>query len=250
MVAQTVDQVHTILAERFHISGDVHIDPATLVVHVHGGVRMKSHAHELGVQFGEVYGDFFCYSMTLKSLKGAPHRVGRDFNCESNLLTSLAHAPSHVTGSFSCAYNAGIHSLVHAPSHVGANFNCARCGLTSLEGSPDTIDGWFDCAHNQLTTLDHAPKQVTDLFDCGHNPLQSMQGAPNTMGSIEISYHAQLPLLRCLHAQLGITLMGGYTYPPREIQNLLERYVGSDKAGMLKCAVEMIRAGYKGNARW
>lgn len=250
MVTQTVDQVKAILSYRFHISGDVQIDPVTLVVDVHGGVRMKSHAHELGVQFGEVYGDFFCYNMTLKSLVGAPHRVGRDFNCESNVLTSLAHAPSHVTGSFSCAFNTNLRTLAHAPAHVGANFNCARCGLTSLEGAPETIDGWFDCARNQLTTLDHAPKQVTDLFDCGSNPLVSMQGAPTTMGSIELTYDEHLPLLRCLHAQLGINFIEGDTYPPREIQNLLERYMGSDRAGMLKCAVQMIRAGYKDNARW
>jgi hypothetical protein len=250
MVAQTVDQVQAILDERFSLSGDAQIDPDTLVVDVHGSVRMKSHAPEFGVQFGEVYGDFFCWNMTLKSLKGAPHRVGRDFNCESNLLTSLEHAPVHVTGSFSCAYNAGLRSLAHAPSHVGANFNCARCGLTSLLGAPDTIDGWFDCSHNQLTTLDHAPKQVTDLFDCSNNPLKSMKGAPNNMGSIELTYDEHLPLLRCLNAQLGINFIGGDTYPPREVQNLLERYMGSDKAGMLKCAGEMIRAGFKENARW
>lgn len=246
----TQSQVQEILAERFHISGDVHIDPHTLMVNVHGGVRMKHYAPDFGVQFGDVFGDFFCYSMTLKTLKGAPKRVGRDFNCESNLLTSLEHAPAHVTGSFSCASNKGLQSLAHAPHYVGANFNCARCSLTTLEGACEQIDGWFDCAHNKLTTLAHAPRQVTDLFDCSNNPLTSMQGAPDNMGSIEITYDAQLPLLRCLHAQLGINFIGGDEYPPRDVQNLLEKYMGSDKSGMIKCAVELVKAGYKANARW
>lgn len=246
----TPSQVQALLAERFDISGDVWIDPDTLMVHVHGGVRMKLYAPDFGVQFGEVYGDFFCYNMTLKTLKGAPQRVGRDFNCESNLLTSLEHGPRHVSGSFSCAHNKGILSLAHAPAHVGANFNCYRCGLTTLEGVCEQIDGWFDCAYNQLTSLAHAPRQVTDLFDCGNNPLVSMQGAPDIMGSIEITYDSQLPLLRCLHAQLGIQFNVGDEYPPRVVQDLLEKYMGSDKSGMIKCAVELIKAGYKANARW
>lgn len=246
----TPSQVQEILAERFQMSGAVRIDPHTLVVDVHGSVRMKSHAPEFGVQFGEVYGDFFCYNMTLKTLKGAPHRVGRDFNCESNLITSLTHAPAHISGSFSCASNKGLQSLAHAPAHVGANFNCARCSLTTLEGVGDTIDGWFDCSHNKLTSLDHAPREVTDLFDCSDNPLTSMQGAPDLMGTIEITYHKQLPLLRCLNAQLGINFVGGDEYPPAPVDNILNRYGGAGKAGAIKCAVELVKAGYKDNAKW
>jgi hypothetical protein len=249
MVTQTVNQVQAILAERFHLSGDVLIDPATLVVDVHGGVRMISYAPEFGVQFGEVYGDFFCYNMTLKSLQGAPHRVGRDFNCEGNLLTSLEHAPTHVTGAFSCAYNARISSLMHAPAHVGDSFNCAQCELTSLEGAPEIILGWFDCRQNHLTSLQHAPRQVIGSLDCSDNPLTSMEGAPTTMGSIELSYDAQLPLLRCLHAQLDIHFMNGDSHA-HKLENIMNRYLGSDRAGMLKCAVEMIKAGFKENARW
>jgi len=246
----TQSQVQEILAERFHISGAVRIDPDTLMVNVQGNVRMKQHAPEFGVQFGEVSGDFFCYNMTLKTLKGAPHRVGRDFNCESNLITSLEHAPAHISGSFSCASNKGLHSLAHAPHHVGANFNCARCELTTLDGACDLVDGWFDCAHNKLTSLEHGPRLVTDLFDCSYNPLTSMKGAPDTMGSIEITYDEQLPLLRCLHAQLSINFIGGDQYPPQDVENVLTRYMGSDKSAMIKCAVELIRAGYKANARW
>lgn len=250
MVTQTVQQVQAILDYRFQITGDAHIDPDTLMVHVHGSVRMKTHAHDLGVQFGEVYGDFFCYSMSLKTLQGAPHRVGRDFNCEGNLLTSLAHAPTHVTGSFSCAYNHMLSSLLDAPAHVGDNFNCAHCVLTSLAGAPEIIPGWFDCRMNHLTKLQHAPKQVIGMLDCSDNPLVNMEGAPTNMGVINISYDPNLPLLRCLNSQLDINLVGGDSDTTLKLENIMTRYLGSDKAGMLKCAAEMIRAGYKDNARW
>jgi len=243
-------QVTTTLSQRFQIVGNVHIDPDTLIVNVSGNVRMKSHAPEFGVQFGEVSGDFFCYNMTLKTLKGAPRIVGQHFNCESNLLTSLTHAPDHVTGSFSCADNKLLHSLAHAPTHVGVNFNCSRCSLTTLQGACEHIDGWFDCSHNQLTSLAHAPRQIPDLFDCSHNPLTSMQGAPDNMGAIAITYHKQLPLLRCLNAQLGIDLVGGDVNPPPQVEDILNRYMGSGKAGAIKCAVELIRAGYPENAKW
>lgn len=246
----TVSDVQRVLAERFQVYGDVIIHPETLVVDVHGGIKMKVRSPEFGVQFGEVYGDFICITNGLKTLKGAPHRVGRDFRCDNNLLQSLEYAPQHVSGNFICNQNGELSNLIHAPKYVGMDFICAECKLTSLMGSPMDIKGNFNCSFNHLTTLAHAPQTVLSWFECMGNPLKNMLGAPLNMGSIQISYQPQLPLLRCLNAQLDIVLYDDYQTVPKEVQDILLRYLGSDRKGMLKCAAELLKAGYKENARW
>jgi len=35
-----------------------------------------------------------------------------------------------------------------------------------------------------------------------------------------------------------------------EVAVILNKHVGGGKAGALKCALELIKAGYKENARW
>ena len=85
------------------------------------------------IDFGEITGGFYCSYLNLKSLKGAPQKVGGNFWCFNNQLTSLKGSPQE----------------------VGKNFNCSHNHLTSLEGAPQKIGGDFKCFNNfDLHSLD------------------------------------------------------------------------------------------------
>jgi hypothetical protein len=110
----------------------------------------------LGIRFGKVSGDFYCYNNQLTTLEGSPSEVGGDFWCSGNQLTTLEGSPSR----------------------VGRGFYCSSNQLTTLEGSPSRVDGGFYCRGNQLTTLEGSPSRVDEDFWCNQNPLKSLKGAP------------------------------------------------------------------------
>ena len=141
------------------------------------------------INFGEVKGDFKCSGFRLKSLKGAPLKVGKRFNCSDNELTSLEGAPKEVGRSFDCSYNR-LTSLKGAPQKVSGYFDCRKNKLTSLEGALREISGYFCCSGNQLTSLGGAPKTVSGDFDCSDNQLTSLEGSPKEVGrSFDCSYN-------------------------------------------------------------
>ena len=154
------------------------------------------------INFGKITGNFDCFSLDLKSLKGAPQKVGGSFTCHNNQLTSLKGAPKTVGGNFKCSWN-NLFSLEGAPQEVGGFFDCSMNQITSLKGAPKKVDedfncsntsltsligapqkvGWgFYCCNNQLTSLEGAPEDVGDIFDCSYNQLTSLKGAPKTVG--------------------------------------------------------------------
>ena len=136
------------------------------------------------INFGEVTGDFDCLNLGLKSLKGAPQKVGGHFDCSDNQLTSLERAPKEVGGFFTCSGNQLI-SLEGAPKEVDGCFYCYLNQLTSLEGSPKKIGRGFYCAFNHLTSLEGAPKEIGGDFDCRKNPnLHSLDGIGEVKGKI------------------------------------------------------------------
>ena len=139
------------------------------------------------INFGIITGDFDCYGLGLKSLKGAPREVGGDFKCWGNKLISLEGAPKTVGGDFSCSGNQ-LTSLKGAPQKVGRSFDCSRNQLTSLEGAPRKVGnltkeiGSFYCHINQLVSLEGAPTEVGGDFGCSYNQLTSLKGAPQIVG--------------------------------------------------------------------
>ena len=149
-----------------------------------------------------------------------------------------------VSGSFYCTYNQ-VTSLEGAPSHVSDYFDCTRNQLTSLEGAPDQVSGDFNCSHNQLTSLVGAPSHVSGNFYCFGNQFKSLEGAPDHVGKFWCTYSKSLPLLR-LVAYPRVRIQGA----PPGLEEIIRKYEGQGKPGALKAAAELIRAGYKDNARW
>jgi hypothetical protein len=156
-----------------------------------------------------------------------------------------------ITGSFICS-DSKLTTLKGAPSHVGGVFDCSNNALTSLAYAPEYVGRDFVCARNQLTNLKGAPEQVGVDFNCSRNPLTSLEGAPNLIPAwFVVSYSPHLPLLRTLVAKQGVWLNWGFE-PHNEVRDILndDEFKGKGKVGAIKCAIALITAGYKENARW
>jgi hypothetical protein len=111
----------------------------------------------------------------------------------------------------------------------------------------------LDVEYNLLTNFAHAPEIVNTIIAFG-NPLTSLSGLPESEYAINITYTEQLPLLRLVDAE-GVHIGGagfGYDrykrYEP--VDSIINKYLGQGKPGALKAAGELIKAGYKSNARW
>jgi len=236
-----------LLKKYFETSDDVTIDDEGLVSCTGQVVLKQVHQHTtLPVAFGSVGGDFYCGFNQLKTLEGAPQTVGGGFYCFTNQLKTLEGAPQTVGGSFSCSSNQLI-TLEGAPQTVGGSFNCYNNKLTTLEGAPQTVGGGFYCFRNQLTTLAGAPQTVGDVFNCSDTPLATLEGIPIKLKLLQLSYSPNLPLLRTLYAQ-EVEFLPKLRDPA--VLEILNRYAGEGKRGVIRCQKELIAAGFEGNARW
>jgi hypothetical protein len=168
-------------------------------------------------------------SVTLRSIEVTqlPVRfghVGGSFDCRNNQLKTLEGAPGYVSGDFLC-YNNQLKTLEGAPGHVGGSFTCHYNQLTSLGGAPGHVGRSFFCNSNQLKTLDGAPGHVGGGFWC--------------------SYHPSLPVLRLLQYK-KVKIHDA----PWSVENIMTKYAGTGKRGMLAAGVALTKTGYKLNARW
>jgi hypothetical protein len=171
-----------------------------------------------------------------------------DVTGDVTLTTKVGQLPvifGEVHGHFFCSNNS-LTSLQGAPPHVGGDFFCYNNSLTSLQGAPPHVGGDFFCYNNSLTSLVGAPPHVGGGFFCYNNSLTSLVGAPHHVGGeFLLTYASDLPLLRLLtYADVLIYKA------PESVKEILKRYKGQGKPGAIKAAAELIKAGYKENARW
>lgn len=182
----------------------------------------------LPISFGEVQGDFLVEDMQLTTLLGAPTKVSGMFSCKWNQLITLKHAPT------SCAV-----------------LDCGHNMLTSLRYAPKVLHT-IHCDHNELTDL--STVQAVRHLDVMFNPLENCRQIAPHMGRVTISYSKELPMLGLLAATEIRVLHEHEADYMVDLGKILNKYCvgegGGDKASMLKCAAELIRAGYKENARW
>ena len=129
---------------------------------------------------------------------------------------------------------------------VSGHFHCHKNQLITLHGAPSHVTYNFSCAVNKLQSLDGAPIYVGGDFTCIMNPLKSLNRAPEHVGRTWfLDYDPDLPLLSTLNATEVLM------WPvPEAVIEILEKHKGTGKVGAIKAAAELIRAGYKDNARW
>jgi hypothetical protein len=233
------DQIERLMYNYFEDDQEERITTDNYVIDTQGAVHVNSSImmfkgtgnRLLPVQFAVVDGDCIFADRQLKSLKGAPHTVNGDFDCSGNALTSLTHAPKQV-------------------ARMGAQFRCDRNQLTSLAHAP-TNAGEVSCNDNLLKNLQDAPP-------CGYlwapdNPFESFKHTPDHIHEIMISYKPELPLLGLLvvgkiHFQEQLEYHGVTSQQVEQLEEILNRHTQQGKAGQLKCAGELIRAGFKQHA--
>ena len=125
------------------LSIDMNTNPPT--VDYNGNIKLEKSVTSLTndgmFQWGEVKGYFHCPACTLlKSLEGAPKKVG---------------------GNFSCIHCASLESLEGAPEEIGGEFQRSYCkNLTSLNGAPEKVGGSCNCVFwDSLKSLDNSLKK-------------------------------------------------------------------------------------------
>lgn len=218
------------------------------------------------VEFDHVEDDFTIEYSHLTSLKGVPQYVGGKFHIAASPITSLEHSPlragaytiidthitnlkgctQHVAGDFKCVGNKLLTSLEGMPTAIDRSCYVNSNALTSLLHGPTYVGEDFLFNKNQLTSLEHGPTHVGRGYFADRNPLTSLVGLPeNLTDEIVLDYNPQLPCLRLLNYQ-AVSLQNA----PDAVYWILSKHKGWGKQGALQAAGELIRAGFKGNARW
>ena len=195
----------------------VSVDDQTQQVNVTAGrvvMRVKGH---IPVKLGVVIGGFDCSNCELQNLNNGPHTITESFSCSNNNLTTLQDGPLHVGSKDQYIYI----------------YSCGDNPLINFKGMPSDFTG-----------------RVIANYSSNHGlpQLQSVDGIPATCRNLELSYSPTLPMLKLLELNLITIYDHGFKVHP--ITYILTQYKGQGKAGAIKAAVEMIRAGYKENARW
>jgi hypothetical protein len=191
---------------------EVSVDATTQAINITAeAVELTARGH-IPMKLGRVEGDFYCISCELTSLENAPHTVTGSFWCVNNNLTTLKGGPQHVEGAW---------------------YGCGINPLTNFEGAPADFTGSFSYLNQGSKKQYH---------------LENVDGLPVHCRAVELSYQKDLPMLKLInHEPHVFTETYDGVHP---IEGILMKYRNQGKAGALKAAMEMIRAGYKDNARW
>lgn len=222
-----------ILRKQVIIYGD-HVVNDDGAVDVDGDVAYSTSINQLRVQFGTVRGSFTRSQTTpqiprLNSLVGFPRKVDGSVSVARSRVKDLTHAPNQVGGSFYAYHCNNLKSLHGAPRWVGGNMLVYACALTSLAGAPHMVKGIFDASQNPLENYDHVPEGCS---------------------SVSLSYNKQAPILRLLRYPEVHFKFDHVTEPHHIVNEIMHKYAGQGRAGAIKAAGELIKAGYKENARW
>jgi hypothetical protein len=136
-------------------------------------------------------------------------------------------------------------------------FKCLQSRLDSLENCPTSITDYFHCTGNKLTSLKFLPKGTT-ILHCSGNRLTSLEGISPDIGlqRINLTYSSTLPMLRLLCASEAICFRDKLQMPQEQykpLQDIINEHISkysNVKERIIKCQYAMIKAGYKGNAKW
>jgi hypothetical protein len=154
-----------------------------------------------------------------------------------------------VGGSFEFNSYPNLATLEGCPYWVGGTFDCALTGVGSLAHSPQKVDGDVDVRFCELKNFVGGPQQVGGNYWGRRNTITSLEGLPDHIpGELDFSLTPGLPILRSLVAHKVEAMQGIMVIDA--VNQILNKYVGQGKAGALKAAGELIKAGFKEHARW
>jgi hypothetical protein len=129
---------------------------------------------------------------------------------------------------------------------------CNGVGLETLKNSPEWVLGTFNVGNNNLTSLVGGPEVVMGGYIVTNNPLASLEGLPRSVTKgVGVTVTPTLPVLRLLMIKECAELIA-FSPDNKEIKPLMEilnRYKHRGANGVMPCAAEMIKAGFRENAR-
>lgn len=119
----------------------------------------------------------------LKSLEGAPRKVGGDFNCNDCIsLESLHGAPDEVGRDFNCSGCKNLRTLRGSPKTVGYEYNCNGANIENLDGISQVVRS-IRCNNTSIKSLIGAPMKIIGDFNCYKCiSLLALEGAPEYVG--------------------------------------------------------------------
>jgi hypothetical protein len=155
----------------------------------------------------------------------------------------------HVTGSFAFNSYSNLATLVGSPDWVGQTFDCALTHVGSLQGGPQRVDGEMDVRYCELKNFVGGPQQVGRNYWGRRNQITSLEGLPDHIpGELDFELTPGLPILRSVAAEKVDAMQGVMAI--NAVNDIMNKYAGKGKAGALKAAAELIKAGFKEHAKW
>jgi hypothetical protein len=168
---------------------------------------------------------------------------------------------SNITGDFRCSGSEGsgigLTSLIHSPTRINGSFQCDGNMIESLEYGPSYVGLGYDCSDNHLTDLNFLPTFIGGTLMAFTNPLSSLEGLEKCKigGAIFLSWNANLPLLRLISIENRTSFIGSEredSIQAKEIETIIKEFKKhpDKKKAIYDCQYALIKAGFKGNARW
>ena len=186
-------------------------------------------------------GDYqISYCKQLTSLSGCAQQVNHFTARGCEQLTSLEGRPTVVKGNYDISMTK-ISDLAGIAQKIGGGVSLQRCkNLTSLHG----INPGFTNTINALRS---------DLLEVGSMPLNTKE--------IMLNWRPDMPVLKLLLSRTQVIWDASYRLGMRpeewtahiqtldQFKQIFNRYQGRGANGVMPCAAELIKAGYRGNAR-
>lgn len=125
----------------------------------------------------------------------------------------------------------------------------------SFEGCPFEVGGQFCCYSNpKLETLEYLPKKIGEIALLSNNRNMSLVGLDYTsnIDSMELSYYPELHMLRLFCLKQYLILESSFS-DVSILVDIIEHHIKkypNMKERIVKGQYAMIKAGYKGNAKW
>ena len=135
--------------------------------------------------------------------------------------------------------------------HVLGTFDVRHEGLTSLENCPHLVLSGFLASDNPITSLVGGPQRVGGGYNVLHTKLQTLEGLPQDVNSVLwLPWNPHMGYLRCCLVNVPlIAIQDDRNIRQEAIMEIINKYVGKGWAAMVPCARELIRAGFRENAK-
>lgn len=213
-------------------------------------IRIETSAKKIPINFNSVDGDFVCINTpNIETLEGFPKKVGGSFIIRGTKITTLEGGPLSVGGDYICDYN-NLTTLKGSPKAV-EDFSVNNNKLLSLEGGPETVNGSFIISNNKLKNLEGCPKIIKNSIFCSENSLETLTNIHKYIN--QIGELISIDDLGKVDSILGLIMVNGLVriliVDNSEIEDIINKYLGKGRTGMLAAQKELIEAGYEEQAK-